>query len=624
MRKLVLLLPLALVAVYFTVRGELEPASATAPARTPGEGSAGDSPVELASPGRPPSQAPRREALDAGESRAGESASRGPTRLTSFLHEVLEPIQTGPPTRLFGRVVLRGSGSGVPDLPLTFEPIDAPEHEATTDAEGRFSLEAALPAGVVEIYVEEDPLARELSLGEASVWLLEEHLGGEKELRLEAVAPALVVRARVVDFEGEPAPDCSVVISYRGPEDADMDWEASDDDGRAQFTFYEPQDWSAVQLWAMGKNAASRTVSLELPIGEGPTLLELEPSGRVRVEVVDPQGSPIPGVPLVLRAVHDHGARGLHQQNRTRGQGRAEFHPLPPGEYRLFSWRHPEIREDLVVEVGAITRLRFELEHAATVAPAVSGRVVDEDGKPLGDVQLEVRTGHTGDWISTQSDGSFSHRALPTETVVVSTLGAIGDRYQPEEIEVPFGTTDVQFVRVEEVPTRSLSLEIVDRHTGEGIVDSEFCIYLKRDWTAALWWNAEWERMSALEFKVRPDANWMAYAPGYRRQRGSMPELLERLGEGDKLRLELVRGYEHRFRVRDDDAGLLDNVRVLLDGVEVGRTGADGEVWLELAEWPERLEFELAGYELGEFEPFLGWDDFEPSEVWIEPEEEDE
>ncbi|MCZ6787045.1 MAG: carboxypeptidase regulatory-like domain-containing protein [Planctomycetota bacterium] len=114
------------------------------------------------------------------------------------------------------------------------------------------------------------------------------------------------------------------------------------------------------------------------------------------------EGSHEPGVTIVLTS-----ASGTRRTARTDHEGRFFFGGLAPGEYVLFARNVDERGEAVQVKRGEWVTHRFE--HDLPAELALSGTVLDADGKPLSGIEVEA----LGRSTITGPDGEFRFDGRP-------------------------------------------------------------------------------------------------------------------------------------------------------------------------------------------------------------------
>lgn len=170
---------------------------------------------------------------------------------------------------------------------------------------------------------------------------------------------------------------------------------------------------------------------------EGESLdLRLVEGARALVRVLDANGFPLEGL-----QVHATGSDSLPPPSSTDGRGRVVLEALPPGELALHVRQGAGPSRRLVatspvLRAGAGEELEVEL--TAPTSGRVAGRLVDGDGRPLGEVEvglvvpsavLRVEATYVGSEhvvsrrTRTDPDGSFLFEEVPGGLWLVGVVG---------------------------------------------------------------------------------------------------------------------------------------------------------------------------------------------------------
>lgn len=351
-------------------------------------------------------------------------------------------------------------------------------------------------------------------------------------------------------------------------------------------------------------------LSLEGLSGEVHHTFQLCPRPRLRVRLLDSNGEFDPsGMEAIARFAS--GDEALAEF--ARGRRRWEFQS---------GWSVPGVCDVLLV--GAASRrvlaerrvtLRGGEEHLVDFERAelpllpgdgqpfvaLAGRVIDEGGVPLDDIELDARWAVGRRTLFSGPDGEFHltmHTRVGPITLSIAEDVAAG-RFEPTERTVAFGTRGLEFQRVgrDEV---SLRLRLVDAKSQETLlglrhVQLHRAGALPRVDVGLLDCDSEepWLRGS-----YAPDASarYLVRVPHFRTERGALPRTGV-AGERD-LVLPLARGFrEDLLVVGAEDGRPLAGVQVrTFEGAALGTTGVDGRAALQAQRWPEGLVFELEGY----------------------------
>jgi protocatechuate 3,4-dioxygenase beta subunit len=165
----------------------------------------------------------------------------------------------------------------------------------------------------------------------------------------------------------------------------------------------------AYRVVARAPEGVAGPVTTRLTEKSDPVVLHLRSGGKLAVAVAGPDGKPIDDASVELR--------GDDKQSAKTTAGTATFAPVVPGRYELVASAPGMAPAHQQVRVAGDTRVRVVLLPGAPV----SGRVVDEAGKPVAGARVVyVASGQLfgqADWrldaITTGSDGAWRFAALP-------------------------------------------------------------------------------------------------------------------------------------------------------------------------------------------------------------------
>jgi hypothetical protein len=152
---------------------------------------------------------------------------------------------------------------------------------------------------------------------------------------------------------------------------------------------------------------------VEVPVGaEGVTAdLELDPGRTIQVSVVDPGGKPAPGGFVARGAIAEKyvGWYGQKMDGAT-----FEARSLAPGETRTLIILDENRKLGRTVRVKADEAPDGKVTVELQPLSEVTGRLLDADGNPLGNVSIEAEVGGRALMhVTTQSDGRFRYVLVP-------------------------------------------------------------------------------------------------------------------------------------------------------------------------------------------------------------------
>ncbi len=219
----------------------------------------------------------------------------------------------------------------------------------------------------------------------------------------------------VFDAQDKPVVGALVALSSNPPRTT-----LTGDDGTFAFPDLVGRGYTVTARAAAG---VAGPVSAQLTRKSEPLVLHLRPGGQVSVTVLAADSTPIAGATVELRDVDV-------QTGTTDAAGALVLLPVVPGGYDVVAWApgHAKTFQFARVAVG-----KTEIKIMLVAGAAVSGRVIDEAGKPI--AAARVRYAGASDWsmqaddrrdaVVSASDGSFRFAALPAGSF--RFIGASGD-----------------------------------------------------------------------------------------------------------------------------------------------------------------------------------------------------
>ncbi|MFZ5469439.1 MAG: carboxypeptidase regulatory-like domain-containing protein [Myxococcota bacterium] len=250
-------------------------------------------------------------------------------------------------------------------------------HQATSDARGAFEVK---DLGEGPFYV----------LAQASGWLpafAEEVEAGPQPLRLTLLTPRRLEVA--VTSGGAPVEARVTLVADH------LSRTSTAAKGLAVFEGLYPVE---LVITAVHQNlsAAPHVVTLDAPVTQ--VRLELERGGTLAVTVVDEGGQPVPEPELSLTTPTNE----LIAKKKARTGELVSFGPFAAGDYLLTGTAEGFRPQSVpaVLKEGETT-----LELAMTRGTVISGRVLDEYGRPAPGISILV--GPTGDSVLADAEGRF-------------------------------------------------------------------------------------------------------------------------------------------------------------------------------------------------------------------------
>lgn len=299
------------------------------------------------------------------------------------------------------------------------------ERYAKTNSEGQ-AVFPRVRAGTVSLSAQ---------LGGSARAKVEPGIENEGEITIPAGSP---VQGVVVDGEGQPVPNATIVLSRVGSMNEGRPVTTSDAQGRFTIRTIPSNRMRSVGARAPGF-APSPMVMLISGAKERPQLRLVldQPGGRVEGLVLDPRGEPVRG------ALVEVGTSEFHQfpteegrtatkagpiQTRSDASGRFSVAGVFPGEntVSIRSKRWAPWRGQADVVAGGV----YKLEARLVVPVTVRGRILDAQGQPA--ARAAVMVGQYGDFMSSYTrageDGSYEMTGVaPGELELKAELRQRGD-----------------------------------------------------------------------------------------------------------------------------------------------------------------------------------------------------
>jgi hypothetical protein len=538
-----------------------------------------------------------------------------------------------------GRVVDEHTREPLAGMTLTFLSRRPKTARVVTGDEGQFETGVDLASGVVAVLHVADAsvpkYAARWDLEPAEFFLPLQTEGATPfEVVLSAKRPESVLEVDVKMPDGTPAAGATVsLVGGRRDERGDFVpdarlYEVSDPLGRTRFALFgaDVYERSYVIEAEHRGTLASDPLELDPPIGMRPKTLDLQPGGIVRVHAQNDEGRPLSGVSLWLST--NEGGRFVSGRNGdTDASGDCVFTALRAACYSV-SAVHPLTGRALAREVDLPRGGRADVEFRLTLSGlrlGAAGMVLDETGAPLSGVSLRMQTpGEDPLDLETSPDGLFEFWSRPVAGIHLSIGGGfLDDRFEPEDLSVPFGTTHLTIRRLERLETETRAFQIFDdRDHGTPPRATIFMYHAESASGSVPQGLQRWSTtrgLAQVSYKRRDDTFYAVEAPGYLRAHGKLSDLIEACGPVPlPLHVELVRGFERHLEVRDRvSKRIVAGARFSAANGLSGTSDSDGAVSLSSSEWPAVVRIECTGYEP------LAWNPadagFPGTVVWLEP-----
>jgi hypothetical protein len=475
--------------------------------------------------------------------------------------------------------------------------------DVVTDADGRFETDV-LPGGVRVWHKGDlpDPLWAERLPVRPETFLVSGPPGGDEpaEVELALADPAAWLEVEVVTLSGIPA-QADLSWFFRPAENAGLPLSGGDSPtdaaGRARLPYPGVQPGSRMTLRARGKeNLVSDSVTVEPPLAAEPVRLVLDLGGTIRALVIGKEGEPLSGEAVSL-VVAEAQIFETEFQETTDAAGAATFSSVPPGRYRLIYW-HEEasLKIEAEAEVERGTTVEVELR-VAGLPLAVAGRVVDGEGRAVRGVTIDVAIAEARITTETDEYGVFSVESAERGRVrLMVPPDPWSERYEPAELEVPFGTRDLLIRQRESRPTTSLTLEILEARTRApvpGALVLSFVEPRRSSWS----FHRAPAGVAAFELKLHHDVGLAVEAVGYRRRIFRAAELARETPPGEPCRVLLEPGLERSLLIVDEESEEpLAGARVLDAERLVATSDRDGRAEIDLPAWPLELRIRADGH----------------------------
>jgi protocatechuate 3,4-dioxygenase beta subunit len=157
--------------------------------------------------------------------------------------------------------------------------------------------------------------------------------------------------------------------------------------------------------------------------------VNLEPAKTIRGRIVDEAGKGVPNASVTISGTPDIGGEGANvdmgnSDTVADDEGRYEIRAVPPGKFTLTGHAYGYGQADVEIEVpsDANAPVAAEKLEIPLADQTISGAVVDEKGKPVAGVTIDISGDRQSDrgTLTTDDSGKFTIRKLCKGSVTIS------------------------------------------------------------------------------------------------------------------------------------------------------------------------------------------------------------
>jgi len=277
-----------------------------------------------------------------------------------------------------------------------------------------------------------------------------------KTFRLEIQLPRIPIITGVVSDEaGKPVEEVAVKICPIG-----RGTESSDAQGKFEAK-WDPASWSnsEIPLVLLVAQCVERNLVAAVEIEENTRTVDVKlvPAVVFTGKVVDPKGKGIPDIRISVKLWASGWGSTINGRGQpvTDGEGKFELRAIPPGYKYSISARAEgygkNTMNDILANDAVDNRLDVGQLILAVADQSVSGRVVDDEGNPVENVNVDCygdnQPGRPS--VKTDKDGKFMIEKLCPGEIRVSANLSVDQKRLYRSVRTEGGVTDLEIVVAE-------------------------------------------------------------------------------------------------------------------------------------------------------------------------------
>lgn len=518
-------------------------------------------------------------------------AARGPVDLTpARLSGTVTDAKTGAPIAGATVYAARARGVAEGEGALAVGETDERHDLATTDAQGRFSLEGLAPGAwsVGASHVDHLPASTSVTLAAR-----EDHTG----VSLVLASGGLALSGQVTDVGGGALPGAIVLAAPLGLDGGITSAAVADAEGRYRLRLSPGGHRLNVSM--PGYVTAVRV--LDVSAGDAVSNFVLTPAATLAGRVVTAKDqAPVAGAVVTIsggRASSDEGRRFANnapRQVRTDADGRFRVRGARPGTARVTATaRGLATRAPLIVDVGIGEEL-VDLVLEVDRAPSIRGFVVREDQPTVGlpDVAVGAFTmsGGSPEAAVTDASGAFElHGLKPGHYMLFAQREGLEASIMRQSVDVADEDVNDVIVKVRAGAT------ISGRVSPPGVVQlslepgGEVGLGNLSAMAAAGAVRAESKADGTFELRGVPAGSFKVVAESPRGARGATPVKVAENEQKTGVAIELQDQASLAGDVVDERGQPLAGVTVFIKAHKPGRGGGEAEVTIEAGKRYDRV-----------------------------------